>query len=134
MFWRTQFRIACAGIALALLPLGAYSQESSPTATIEHGLDPRILAHYSSAEILEMQQHTPTKLAQLNYYYQSSWQLQAAPDCPACPMPDPATIDITTYEHMRQLDRPNTVRLTDSGHYLVLLPRNEVMAQYRQIR
>lgn len=131
---KMQFRIACACIAWAIVPLGAYSQDTAPPISMEQGLDPRILAHYSSAEILEMQQRHPAKLSQLNYYFRASWQLKAAEDRPAAPLPDPATIDISAYEHLRQLDRPNTVRLAPSGHYLVLLPRQEVLAQYRQIQ
>jgi hypothetical protein len=134
MLLRPQSRIAGAWIALAMLPFVGFAQDVSPGVTPPDGLDPRILQHYSRAAIAEIQQRTPYKLAQLNYYFRESWQLQADPACPACPMPDPATIDVTRYEHLRAADRPNSIQLSKPGPYLVLLPRQVVLTRYQALR
>jgi hypothetical protein len=134
MFIKTLLSTAGLCLVLAFLPLSGVSQHLEGTSNSDPGIDPRIYQHYSSAEIEEMRQLTPHKFVQLNYYFRESWQLRQNPACPNCPMPDPSTIDITVYEHLRQLDRPNSIQLAQPGPYLVLLPRQEVQARYRQIK
>lgn len=134
MLFNTQFRIAFVCITWISMPLWGHSQHVEQALGADHALDPRIMQHYTAAEIAEIRQQTPHKLAQLNYYFRASWHLKADPGCTTCPLPDPATIDVTVYEHLRMLDRPNTVPLGPTGPYLVLHARQDVLAHYQALK
>jgi hypothetical protein len=94
-------------------------------------LDQRAKSHYSPEQIASL---SPVKIAQINFYYQRSFEVKKGDKaCANCTNIDPATLDITRFENQRAADRRVVVFVSTPGWPIVLLSLNELEQEYKRI-
>ncbi len=94
-------------------------------------MDARVLKHYTPEQLKEIETTYPQKLKSLNFYYSSSFVV--LPGATGGTV-DPATIDITEFEHLRQEDKRITTGVSRAnGAMIELLSRKELQAKYKEL-
>ena len=94
-------------------------------------IDARIYKHYDENQLREMQENTPVKILQLNFYYQKSYQL-VPNGCSECPSLDPQKFDVSEWDMQRMEDK-QTTRDLKYNYDVLLMSRNELMDNYKKI-
>lgn len=93
-------------------------------------MDKRVLKHYTSDDLKEIELKMPSKLKALNFYYSSSFIVY--PSVTGATV-DPSTVDVTEYEHLRQESKRVKTGLNRSGVTLELLSRDELKVKYNEL-
>ncbi len=107
--------------------LATHSICISQTATT---MDPRVEKHYTKEQLKEIETSYPEKLKSLNFYYSSSFIVHPGTTGGTV---DPATVDITEFEHLRQEDKRAKTGLSRNGATIELLSRKELQTKYKEL-
>ena len=89
---------------------------------------PAIAAHYSLADLQELEQADTNKLKAVIYYYTASFTVEPV-ECVDCIPFDSASFDVSKFEKLRQQDTLYTRTFTKYGFKLTLVPVSEMEYQ-----
>jgi len=98
---------------------------SSSSGKLTSYFDPRLLNHYTEAELSELQAAYPDKYQTALYYYTGSYMLELT-DCNNCVPVNPSTFDIAPYEHLRKKSERAVHDFEKHGFRLILLATDEL--------
>jgi hypothetical protein len=93
-------------------------------------VDPRVQKHYTPDQLKEIEQKEPSKLKALNFYYSSSFIVHNGVTGGTV---DPATVDVTEFEHLRKEDVRVKTGLSRNGATIELLSWNELKTKYKEL-
>jgi hypothetical protein len=93
-------------------------------------MDARVLKHYTPEQIKEIELKDPSKLKALNFYYSSSFIVHSGTTGGTV---DPATVDVTEFEHLRKEDKRAITGLNRNGATIELLSWNELKLKYQEL-